>query len=123
MAAAVAKPDGPSSPRAWGCFFFSVFCEQAFRVFPTCVGVFLQTSQRIRIVSSLPHVRGGVSHRVSRHSRTLPSSPRAWGCFPCRPLLIKSGLVFPTCVGVFPTSGVKHQPGGCLPHVRGGVSF
>ena len=51
----------PSSPQAWGCFFYmrSILPHQP--VFPTGVGVFLSILVVISILMRLPHRRGGVS--------------------------------------------------------------
>ena len=111
-----------SSPRAWGCFFFRVFGEQMFRVFPTCVGVFLLLARVAGFVPSLPHVRGGVSILRVSGLRLLLSSPRAWGCFQQLILQKQAGQVFPTCVGVFLCHIRLHSVRHGLPHVRGGVS-
>ena len=51
----------PSSPRAWGCFQAPRLRLCSYRVFPTCVGVFLKKVAPFRTISGLPHVRGGVS--------------------------------------------------------------
>ena len=132
-----------SSPRAWGCFCSIRKDLLSIGVFPTCVGVFLldwaEAFQRPRLphvrggVStyikqnkkrrSLPHVRGGVSFGYHRQAAWYTSSPRAWGCFPCRALSWIPARVFPTCVGVFPAKTRPPRGGACLPHVRGGVSL
>ena len=111
-----------SSPRAWGCFPVILLMRSNFTVFPTCVGVFLAVDCGVRLVSRLPHVRGGVSIvRVSR-SEFSESSPRAWGCFGTGLLLRLVVSVFPTCVGVFPPLKQRTAIALGLPHVRGGVS-
>ena len=92
-----------SSPRAWGCFLTSQLSSLFRRVFPTCVGVFLQLDVRGRMAAGLPHVRGGVSHWRWPLSSPYWSSPRAWGCFHYRQRHPRLHLG--------------------LPHVRGGVSF
>ena len=70
-----------SSPRAWGCFSSGNSEIKGFRVFPTCVGVFLEPKFRRLGDGGLPHVRGGVSPKSAPLSGTATSSPRAWGCF------------------------------------------
>ena len=111
-----------SSPRAWGCFFAVPPEARRQGVFPTCVGVFPRQATGEGASSRLPHVRGGVSGKSKAGLLRPLSSPRAWGCF--RGPRKKPGLflVFPTCVGVFPTGSVSAPPGTGLPHVRGGVS-
>ena len=91
-----------SSPRAWGCFWLALHLLRPPDVFPTCVGVFprLETARRLGI--GLPHVRGGVSEEAWELLMAGASSPRAWGCFHDRFPRARGGLVFPTCVGVFP---------------------
>ena len=50
-----------SSPRAWGCFQLAWLTKFSRKVFPTCVGVFLNSAENLYERASLPHVRGGVS--------------------------------------------------------------
>ena len=52
-----------SSPRAWGCFLHGARARDGLRVFPTCVGVFLQRLNAGGPAGRLPHVRGGVSQK------------------------------------------------------------
>ncbi len=70
-----------SSPRPWGCFHGCPDQPEPAGVFPTPVGVFLDTSPRPRSSSSLPHARGGVSKTEASYAQHLGSSPRPWGCF------------------------------------------
>ena len=93
---------GKSSPRPWGCFYFSPVCRCGRRVFPTPVGVFLRSSGVLRIRRSLPHARGGVSGYTAQAARSAVSSPRPWGCFLMRHEGSRKDKVFPTPVGVFP---------------------
>ena len=93
-----------SSPRPWGCFW-PCSCGQAWRlVFPTPVGVFPfgrpATGRRDR----LPHARGGVSVPGAALGTPLASSPRPWGCFYHQRYFQDPYHVFPTPVGVFPSS-------------------
>ena len=71
---------------------------------------------------SLPHVRGGVSKHPDFADGIYQSSPRAWGCFFLRCHTEERAAVFPTCVGVFPSSTRAGLLSESLPHVRGGVS-
>ena len=99
-----------SSPRAWGCFSSVAGAGGYFFVFPTCVGVFLMTCVLPSMAICLPHVRGGVSTREDYYRIRSLSSPRAWGCF-LNPWNNTNGvLVFPTCVGVFPTACTTDSP-------------
>ncbi len=67
-------------------------------------------------------MRGGVSPAAEFITSRPWSSPHAWGCF-YMPLISRNpAIVFPTCVGVFLTSGAQCRPCGSLPHMRGGVS-
>ena len=91
-------------------------------VFPTPVGVFPGYTAHPRILSGLPHARGGVSCQVVRLSRIEPSSPRPWGCFRKRALKKLLPLVFPTPVGVFLSRNAQRSGISRLPHARGGVS-
>ena len=111
-----------SSPRAWGCFRKMRPASSRTLVFPTCVGVFPRQATGEGASSRLPHVRGGVSGKSKAGLLRPLSSPRAWGCF--RGPRKKPGLflVFPTCVGVFLSTGSFSTLSFCLPHVRGGVS-
>ena len=97
-----AKMRAMSSPRAWGCF--------------------LLRQSRLWTVIGLPHVRGGVSERITIFRISHLSSPRAWGCFFLQDACTVDGKVFPTCVGVFLTISPKARQSTGLPHVRGGVS-
>ena len=73
-------------------------------------------------MSSLPHVRGGVSKMIAGTHTFLVSSPRAWGCFSVSSESLFNDEVFPTCVGVFLAYHYDMLLHNCLPHVRGGVS-
>ena len=53
-------------------------------VFPTPVGVFLTSKDRIGLVTGLPHARGGVSGVFIYKAFSDLSSPRPWGCFHCK---------------------------------------
>ena len=91
-------------------------------VFPTHVGVFLNSCLCRQSRVSLPHARGGVSLVSDLPRIPWESSPRTWGCFfhilHIRPL----GKVFPTHVGVFLPFCLSSSAYACLPHARGGVS-
>ena len=95
-----------SSPRAWGCFLNSAFWARLSDVFPTCVGVFLETSLDGTEYTGLPHVRGGVSEVGKAAHKVRWSSPRAWGCFSLSRPHGHHRCVFPTCVRVFLCSSV-----------------
>ena len=114
---------GWSSPRAWGCFDRGRLLHQKVAVFPTCVGVFLYGTRRRTTTPGLPHVRGGVSLPPDPRAGSMPSSPRAWGCFKIFFAATQGKAVFPTCVGVFLCEDSKVIHISCLPHVRGGVSI
>ena len=118
----VHKAGTASSPRAWGCFLSDCRGKPCAVVFPTCVGVFPVLRPDAYLWPRLPHVRGGVSDREAAFRQTLRSSPRAWGCFRGRALLLHHGRVFPTCVGVFLPPCQARKSCASLPHVRGGVS-
>ena len=70
----------------------------------------------------LPHARGGVSCHWQEGSICYPSSPRPWGCFFGSRRLDDGDRVFPTPVGVFPSSAGMLRGLPRLPHARGGVS-
>ena len=91
-------------------------------VFPTPVGVFPAARYRRWMPRSLPHARGGVSVRLAPVPRLGLSSPRPWGCFSSPHSTSSSGWVFPTPVGVFPSSRLTPLNIWSLPHARGGVS-
>ena len=111
-----------SSPRSWGCFFFSFYHKKEVLVFPTLVGVFLFIVFISNIISSLPHARGGVSIYGYVPLVLGKSSPRSWGCFRSPVLERLPRLVFPTLVGVFPRLCRCACLNCGLPHARGGVS-
>ena len=112
----------PSSPRMWGCF--RGIGQKARRnfVFPTHVGVFLRPLDCSESCASLPHACGGVSSSSRRVVRMVWSSPRMWGCFQYAKELCAEVWVFPTHVGVFPSSSTSRSGAMCLPHACGGVS-
>ena len=91
-----------SSPRPWGCFQADIESYCALKVFPTSVGVFLKAIKAGTAVTSLPHVRGGVSGIRSPAPSSFKSSPRPWGCFQRSDRYPPMMAVFPTSVGVFP---------------------
>ena len=91
-----------SSPRSWGCF-----CS-IHVVYPFLVG--------------LPHARGGVSSLRAALRLQDRSSPRSWGCFSAAEILVDTGVVFPTLVGVFLRRCAFESVRRSLPHARGGVS-
>ena len=94
--------DCQSSPRSWGCFRDERRDLTREVVFPTLVGVFLNSEPFRPLISGLPHARGGVSRAGGGLVATLASSPRSWGCFQKRPQTCQRCKVFPTLVGVFP---------------------
>mgnify|MGYP007078745265 FL=1 len=98
------RVNSASSPHAWGCFHGLTSVRRSYRVFPTCVGVFLRVACCSMVERSLPHMRGGVSGDAGADSSWGQSSPHAWGCFPTQRPFWSSPRVFPTCVGVFPWS-------------------
>ena len=111
-----------SSPRSWGCFRDERRDLTREVVFPTLVGVFLNSEPFRPLISGLPHARGGVSSLPSFESSVLGSSPRSWGCFCSLACRCHACAVFPTLVGVFPGQGEVLLPHWRLPHARGGVS-
>ena len=116
-------PEHPSSPRMWGCFWICTMRPGLFVVFPTHVGVFLQTDGDGLPTQSLPHACGGVSFEETNGRLTFASSPRMWGCFQWRVGLFDGENVFPTHVGVFLCFPTGSRTGSGLPHACGGVSF
>ena len=114
---------GASSPRPWGCFQHPAARRPIRRVFPTPVGVFPSIKGVARAQKGLPHARGGVSGDGTYDGWVSESSPRPWGCFQIARAGIPLSLVFPTPVGVFPTSWPEPRSKPGLPHARGGVSF
>ena len=91
-------------------------------VFPTHVGVFLDSRTAKMTNKGLPHARGGVSEDGDGGWRRLSSSPRTWGCFLSTGHLMIPMSVFPTHVGVFLASKYAIVFDRGLPHARGGVS-
>ncbi len=119
---ASAKRGARSSPRTWGCFFWLLARSGAALVFPTHVGVFLSSGCSRSVQRRLPHARGGVSPCIQVIASRVPSSPRTWGCFFTKGCRRLGRGVFPTHVGVFPTSAAHSRACLGLPHARGGVS-
>ena len=111
-----------SSPRPWRCFHHATTRNSSNTVFSTSVEVFLKATKRVWIVSSLLHVRGGVS-LPDMDARFLEgSSPRPWRCFWAICVTLGIPIVFSTSVEVFPSSSRHGQRVSRLLHVRGGVS-
>ena len=113
---------GLSSPRPWGCFQVARRGTEDCPVFPTPVGVFPTSWPEPKSRLGLPHARGGVSCPESTPARAARSSPRPWGCFHVVAVAVDAMGVFPTPVGVFPSSLSGAGAGWGLPHARGGVS-
>ena len=110
-----------SSPRAWGCFRRrNRACPWGF-VFPTGVGMFLDTLTLKGDPTGLPHGRGDVSKAEMTHALSVASSPRAWGCFPLGLRQEAFRGVFPTGVGMFPRSMITSPNWSSFPHERGDV--
>ena len=65
----------------WGCFYDKRFQNPFDVVFPTHVGVFLETAGWEKVQYSLPHACGGVSWTLIERIPDDASSPRMWGCF------------------------------------------
>ena len=111
-----------SSPHAWGCFLKPTTKEIICLVFPTCVGVFPGSFTMSSPAPGLPHMRGGVSVVEQMACSRVMSSPHAWGCFQGQRDNHRVREVFPTCVGVFPSTSPVLWEAFRLPHMRGGVS-
>ena len=92
-----------SSPRMWGCFSVAQAVAGLRWVFPTHVGVFLDSGDTRPLERGLPHACGGVSGAI-----LIPCCGR---------------LVFPTHVGVFLRVKSSFLCSTCLPHACGGVSL
>src|SRR5690606_14510157 len=116
------REHGASSPRPWGCFLVGAVQHPADGVFPTPVGVFPPVRDADVIGIGLPHARGGVSSQRQGIGRVAGSSPRPWGCFLKKAITEREELVFPTPVGVFPSTASTPRRRASLPHARGGVS-
>ena len=71
----------------------------------------------------LPHARGGVSPGETIMLYRTSSSPRPWGCFHSYEQPAHEHKLFPTPVGVFPTTSAPDSFLNPLPHARGGVSL
>ena len=84
--------------------------------------MFPSTSRTATPTARLPHARGGVSMTELQLIDSQESSPRPWGCFHQALNLRHQVQVFPTPVGVFPSSPFSSIGFPGLPHARGGVS-
>ena len=91
-------------------------------VFPTHVGVFLNSATASLQTTRLPHACGGVSAFVYGATISQQSSPRMWGCFQAAVEEALYAEVFPTHVGVFPMQPSARLAAPRLPHACGGVS-
>ena len=110
------------SPRRWGCFSIMRSASSSDLVFPTQVGMFPWDRKPRRNVARFPHAGGDVSPSWSIFNVRLKFSPRRWGCFYLKSLGISSPYVFPTQVGMFPTSSLGSRVCGRFPHAGGDVS-
>ena len=110
------------SPRRWGCFFDDVECEVLFRVFPTQVGMFLESSMKYLFADRFPHAGGDVSVDSESDLKISKFSPRRWGCFSNSLLIIASMSVFPTQVGMFLACMFAVRISLSFPHAGGDVS-
>ncbi len=69
-----------------------------------------------------PHVRGAVSASAVAMSQGAGSSPRAWGGFERRHVVLAADRFIPTCVGRFLWIISTYSGLAVHPHVRGAVS-
>ena len=108
-----------SSPRAWGIRPHLVREDAQMRFIPTCVGNTLLLMLLIRFLPVHPHVRGEYFTGVITGSRSLGSSPRAWGIHAEKKQQNSIGRFIPTCVGNTHTGRSGYSPLSVHPHVRG----
>src|SRR5690625_3088406 len=106
----------------WGCFPIHSAISKVDAVFPTHVGVFPPDDMSKLVSQSLPHACGGVSCKAEDGHNMSRSSPRMWGCFCCFTRHSATRPVFPTHVGVFPSSTRFRPQWKGLPHACGGDS-
>jgi len=119
-----AAPEGPDatrfSPHAWGWTVSPRRQRAGILVFPTRVGVDRSMRERLPLLRSFPHTRGGGPRRTLLIRAGLWFSPHAWGWTVSYSGTTPAPRVFPTRVGV----DRRHQPGaaqpGRFPHTRGG---
>ena len=110
-----------SSPRPWGCSYTCLSPPLKGLVFPTPVGVFPIFLRPRNARGRLPHARGGVPRAGLPHPNASASSPRPWGCSYIQTQVQAQLDVFPTPVGVFPSTASRTRSDVGLPHARGGV--
>ena len=112
-----------SSPRTWGCFCRQKTFSYDSSVFPTHVGVFLNSGLTRMVWTSLPHARGGVSNREPLTLLFRQSSPRTWGCFRPSTAPAPFSESSPRTWGCFLAVRLGAATDFSLPHARGGVSL
>ena len=111
-----------SSPHTWGCPLERLKSPPALRLFPTHVGVSLPEKIRGQTMKALPHTRGGVPIQNGKLLCMGFSSPHTWGCPSLHLPWFLTPQLFPTHVGVSPSSVQIGIPRGLFPtHV--GVSL
>ena len=111
-----------SSPRPWGCFYLYRLTIARILVFPTPVGgVSSHPPCSASFTASSPRPWGCFLKEVSAR-RVALSSPRPWGCFQRVRPESRRVRVFPTPVGVFPTSSIEESGPLTLPRAREGIS-
>ena len=108
-----------SSPHAWGSSRAEDGTVRRGDVFPTCVGIVPPQERRHEAQAGLPHMRGDrPGNRGSRSPRDA-SSPHAWGSSRHSVFDLLWRPVFPTCVGIVPSTKRSSRRSRRLPHMRG----
>ena len=109
------------SPRARGCSACGDTIILWVIVFPACAGMFLLFLIYSSSRSRFPRVRGDVPEWNFFSDISDWFSPRARGCSPVSPALVRCGGVFPACAGMFPVLPAVLSFSGGFPRVRGDV--
>ena len=110
------------SPRKWGYFRHHTLLCWFRPVFPTQVGVFPKSARVLFRFRCFPHASGGISGCSLLVWSSLKFSPRKWGYFRMQLVGLVIFEVFPTQVGVFPSTGIPGLDPTCFPHASGGIS-
>ena len=108
-----------SSPRAWGIHLPSFMQYREGRFIPTCVGNTNLGATHDEPPTVHPHMRGEYCTARRKRSRSLGSSPHAWGIRSPRPMHHGSWRFIPTCVGNTPAAMRWPWSSAVHPHMRG----
>ncbi len=117
--ALVARMEDGSSPHAWGAYHRMDGHWRQCRFIPTCVGSISSSASLSSLKSVHPHMRGEHCTPLSNRSRSVGSSPHAWGACGWRAGILAPIRFIPTCVGSMMWQRTLNEWLPVHPHMRG----